>query len=298
MRSFDDFDAWNDCIRGAELRTVCDRAATRRWSVGGVVVGAAAVQVAEEGGGNLAFGRSVHPGPILFIPLSRVGDHVVNGEALDDDSLLLIPPFSDFRICVRRHAHAWLSVALPPSGTEEAGPSRRVVPGARLVGRVRSLALAVAGHLAPLGAPGPAHDAAGGELIAAAGACIAAPVRARAVTGRPRYDRADVIRRMMDALEATAEPVHSAGELARAIGVHDRLLQRAVRETWRTTTKDYLLLRSLHAVRRTLTRPPDDAGGVTEILARHGVWEFGRFAGRYRRHFGELPSETLRRARG
>jgi len=37
---------------------------------------------------------------------------------------------------------------------------------------------------------------------------------------------------------------------------------------------------------------------VTEILAGMGIWEFGRFAGRYRRHFGELPSETLRRARG
>ena len=38
--------------------------------------------------------------------------------------------------------------------------------------------------------------------------------------------------------------------------------------------------------------------GVTDILAAMGIWEFGRFAGRYRRHFGELPSETLKRARG
>ena len=36
---------------------------------------------------------------------------------------------------------------------------------------------------------------------------------------------------------------------------------------------------------------------VADILTRHGIWEFGRFAARYRRHFGELPSQTLRRTR-
>jgi AraC family transcriptional regulator, ethanolamine operon transcriptional activator len=34
------------------------------------------------------------------------------------------------------------------------------------------------------------------------------------------------------------------------------------------------------------------------VLTRHGIWEFGRFAARYRRQFGELPSTTLGRARG
>jgi AraC family ethanolamine operon transcriptional activator len=36
---------------------------------------------------------------------------------------------------------------------------------------------------------------------------------------------------------------------------------------------------------------------VADVLTRHGIWEFGRFAGRYYRHFGELPSQTLSRAR-
>ena len=36
---------------------------------------------------------------------------------------------------------------------------------------------------------------------------------------------------------------------------------------------------------------------VTDVMTRWGVWEFGRFAGIYRGHFGELPSETLRRRR-
>jgi len=32
-----------------------------------------------------------------------------------------------------------------------------------------------------------------------------------------------------------------------------------------------------------------------EVMADFGVTEFGRFATEYKRHFDELPSETLRR---
>jgi len=34
---------------------------------------------------------------------------------------------------------------------------------------------------------------------------------------------------------------------------------------------------------------------VADTLVQNGIWEFGRFASRYRHHFGELPSETVRR---
>lgn len=302
MRTFDDFDAWNDSILGAELRTVCDRVESRRWGLGGATLGEVAVQIAEEGGGNLAYGRSVHPGPILFLPLSRVTDHVVNGERLDEGSLLLIPPFADFRIQVRRHAHAWCSIALPPpSPAAEAGraalPSGRVAPGAALVGRLRRLVLEAHGALGTLTEASPAHAAAGDRLLAAASACLA-PSASRVVpAGRPRIDRARIVRKMMERLEDAGEAVLSPAALAVAVGVHERTLQRAVRETYAVTTKEYLLLRSLHAARRRLTLPPPDAAGVTDVLAAMGIWEFGRFAGRYRRHFGELPSQTLRRAR-
>lgn len=35
------------------------------------------------------------------------------------------------------------------------------------------------------------------------------------------------------------------------------------------------------------------ASTVADVLLQHGEWQFGRFAARYRRLFGELPSETL-----
>jgi AraC family ethanolamine operon transcriptional activator len=300
MRTFDDFEAWNDAILGAELRTVCPRAETHRWGIGAVSLGAVAVQIAEEGGGNLAYGRSVHAGPILFLPLTRVGDHVANGERLDAGSLLVIPPGSDFRISVVRRAHSWCSIALPPAGPGPAAwmSSGRIAPGAASVRALKRLAVGAYGALGAFPRESPAHAAAGIELSAAAAACMPGGVSGAVLGGRPRIDRAGIIRRMMELIECSHEVVVSPAAVAAAVGIHERTLQRAVHETFGTGTKHYLLLRALHSMRRRLSKPADGSTGVTEILAGMGIWEFGRFAGRYRRHFGELPSETLRRARG
>lgn len=56
----------------------------------------------------------------------------------------------------------------------------------------------------------------------------------------------------------------------------------------------YLQLRQLH---RALKGADPAAVSVSEVLVAHGEREFGRFAARYRRLFGELPSETLRASR-
>jgi AraC family ethanolamine operon transcriptional activator len=56
--------------------------------------------------------------------------------------------------------------------------------------------------------------------------------------------------------------------------------------------KRLLILRQLHAVRRDLQRA-FRGETVTQVALRHGVWELGRFAHRYKYLFGEYPSETL-----
>jgi AraC family ethanolamine operon transcriptional activator len=55
----------------------------------------------------------------------------------------------------------------------------------------------------------------------------------------------------------------------------------------------YITLRRLHQVREALRQADPDETTVTKIAARFGFWQFGRFAGQYRRLFGELPSLTL-----
>jgi transcriptional regulator GlxA family with amidase domain len=52
----------------------------------------------------------------------------------------------------------------------------------------------------------------------------------------------------------------------------------------------------LNKVRRYLRQAADKAT-VTEAATHFGFYHFGRFSAHYRRLFGEVPSETLHRAR-
>jgi AraC-like DNA-binding protein len=52
----------------------------------------------------------------------------------------------------------------------------------------------------------------------------------------------------------------------------------------------------MHMARRALAHSDFGKRTVTAIAVEHGFGELGRFSVRYRKLFGEMPSETLRRA--
>lgn len=299
MTTFDDFDAWGSAVSGASLRLTCDTVDSGVWTLAGADLGGVVVQVASEGGGNLCYGANTHVGPILFVPLTHVAGHIVNGEPLDDDSLLFIPQGADFRICVRRLSHAWCSIALPadaplPQGMPSGSERIACRPGA--VSRLRRLVTDIAAGLPDRPAGTAAHRAAGSTVLAAVAECLPATPRSPVRRGRTRLDRAEVVRRVMAHLDSRAT-VPTAAELADDVGVTGRTLLRTFQETYGLPPKKYLLLRQLHGVRRILRTGAREDSTVADVLTRSGIWEFGRFASRYRRHFGELPSETLRRGR-
>jgi AraC family ethanolamine operon transcriptional activator len=302
MFCFDDFDAWGDAVRGANLRLICDRIETNLWRLGVANLGPVVVQAAFEGGGNLCYGANTHRGPTLFVPLTLAERHVANGERLDDRSFLFIPPGADFRIQVRRLAHAWCSIALPPEehALPDGGRASRIVradPAA--VRRLRSLAESVVTSPVFAARPGAAHAAAALQLREAVSACLAAPALAPSVVGRPRIDRAEIMRRALGSLEAE-EPLQrrSVAALARTVGVNERTLARAFHESFGVSPRTYVGLRQLHEVRRALRQGRALGRTVADVLVGHCIWEFGRFATRYRRQFGESPSDTLRRGDG
>jgi AraC family ethanolamine operon transcriptional activator len=81
--------------------------------------------------------------------------------------------------------------------------------------------------------------------------------------------------------------------LATAAGVSVRTLETAFKEYFDEVPSHYLQLRRIKQIHSALCAAKVGEKTVTEILADHGEWEFGRFAGNYRSLYGEFPSQTL-----
>jgi AraC-like DNA-binding protein len=83
-------------------------------------------------------------------------------------------------------------------------------------------------------------------------------------------------------------------ELCAAVAASEARLRDAFLRVYRVGPARYLRLRRLHLVRRALRTTRPDELTVSAAAARHGFFQFGRFAGDYRAFFGELPSRTER----
>ena len=87
-------------------------------------------------------------------------------------------------------------------------------------------------------------------------------------------------------------------ELCALICKSRRTLEYIFREATGTSPARYLQLSRLRRVHRKLSASWPQEASVTEIATRWGFFELGRFAGTYRRLFGEPPSQTLKRRPG
>ena len=119
----------------------------------------------------------------------------------------------------------------------------------------------------------------------------------RAVGASSRRERPEyrfLASRCNDYLEANADRCVTLAELREALGVSDRGLRRFFASAYGTSPGQFLRVQRLHGVNRVLA----EAGTtVTDAATSFGFFDVGRFAGDYRRLFGEQPSETRRRAR-
>jgi len=86
-------------------------------------------------------------------------------------------------------------------------------------------------------------------------------------------------------------------ELCQVAGISERTLQYAFKDFFDMSPQMFMTRRRFHSVRRALLEVDPSSVSVSEIAIEHSFFELGHFAGKYRRHFGELPSETLRCAR-
>lgn len=107
--------------------------------------------------------------------------------------------------------------------------------------------------------------------------------------------RRRALRRALDCLDRGGEPLPTIPELCRFAGVGQRTLEYAFRDQLGVTPIHYIKLVRLNRAHRLLRLASSANETVTSIAFACGFNELGRFAGDYRRHFGESPSQTLHR---
>jgi AraC family transcriptional regulator, ethanolamine operon transcriptional activator len=130
-------------------------------------------------------------------------------------------------------------------------------------------------------------------------ACIAAAVDAAfPVVGAdaielPSSARALLVRRADEILRARIGIPTGEIDLCAALGVSGRTLRLAFREQFGLGPMAYFQTLRLNAVRAVLKAGDPASLSVAAIAREFGFTHLGKFAGYYRRLFGELPSQTL-----
>lgn len=113
----------------------------------------------------------------------------------------------------------------------------------------------------------------------------------------PLDARRRLVERARELMLSRPDEPMSVLELCQQVGASRRKLSYCFQDVLGISPAKYLRALRLNAARRALRNNQDPRAGVQDIAARLGFWHFGQFALDYKRQFGELPSETLKRGR-
>jgi AraC-like DNA-binding protein/Flp pilus assembly protein TadD len=117
------------------------------------------------------------------------------------------------------------------------------------------------------------------------------------LTPRQRASLPESLTRALRFLDLRLDEPVALDDLAAAAGVRPRTLEAHFKSYLGTTPFGWVRRTRLARARQQLLASGDDAN-VTGIANANGFTELGRFAAHYRKQFGELPSQTLKIARG
>ncbi|WP_095077135.1 AraC family transcriptional regulator [Pseudomonas sp. Irchel s3h17] len=101
--------------------------------------------------------------------------------------------------------------------------------------------------------------------------------------------------RIADYIERNLKQDICSEELARQAQISLRSLYGLFERNAATTPKNYIRQKKLERVQACLSDPTCTVRNVTELAMDYGFLHLGRFSDSYRKQFGELPSDTLKR---
>ena len=143
----------------------------------------------------------------------------------------------------------------------------------------------------------------GSRAVPAGRALLDAAILHFAREPRPGLGRPDprglarIVASARDFIHARLDEPLPIDAIAAAAGTSRRTLQRAFHDVLSDSVRSYVLKLRLHRARQQLLSDGDAVRSVALAANRWGIGELGRFAGRYRALFGELPSQTAARPR-
>ncbi len=237
----------------------------------------------EDGPDMLWNGTELRPSTIIRQP---VGEVVYQRSSGRTDSASMSLPTE--KLITIGAAVAGRDLTPSPSGTH-------VTPAPENFDRLRRLH-AAAGCLAADAPEVIAHpqSARGLEqaLIEAMIACFSNDALTEDRAAKRRHEL--IMRRFHTVLDEHPEEAIYIPDLCAAVGVPQRTLHLCCVENLGIGPKRYLTLRRMNLARRDLRSAGAGATTVTQVAARFGFWNFGRFSVEYKALFGETPSSTLR----
>ena len=117
----------------------------------------------------------------------------------------------------------------------------------------------------------------------------------RLIEPRAMVEGERIYRRLRDRLaDFTSEDFPSIRALASDLGIETRILRRICRTYAGIPLDQMLIYLRLNGARRDLILAREQGKSVSEVAMDWGFMHWGRFAGRYKLLFGEMPSATLR----
>lgn len=117
------------------------------------------------------------------------------------------------------------------------------------------------------------------------------------LTPRERASLPESLTRALNWLNARLDEPVALDDLAAVAGVRPRTLEAHFKMHLDTTPLGWVRRTRLARARQQLLASGGEAN-ITDIANANGFTELGRFAGQYRKQFGELPSQTLKAVRG
>ena len=104
------------------------------------------------------------------------------------------------------------------------------------------------------------------------------------------------VRKARAFIEAHLQDDINLGEIATAVGVCSRLLQKAFAQHCGCSPMRFVTQERLQRIRQVLEAATSDLK-IVDVMMNYGFTQGGKFAKEYQQLFGEKPSETLKRSR-